>query len=169
MVSSEAELRQQVAGLYVDHYGWLTGWIRRKLGDAGVAADLAQDAFVSIIDAGTASSIREPRPFLATVARRLLSHYHRRQALESSYLELLAELPEAHAPAPEFRLMALQTLSQIDRALEGLPVKVREAFLLAHLLDLKYAEIAQRLNVSASSVKQYLLRANRQCLLVLMD
>ncbi|WP_353190770.1 sigma-70 family RNA polymerase sigma factor [Pandoraea pnomenusa] len=169
MVSSEAELRRQVTGLYVDHYGWLTGWIRRKLGNASIAADLAQDAFVSIIDAGSVASIREPRPFLATVARRLLSHYHRRQVLETSYLELLAELPEDHAPAPEVRLIALQTLSAIDRALDGLPPKVREAFLLAHLLDLKYSEIAQRLNVSASSVKQYLLRANGQCVLALLD
>ncbi|MCE4063439.1 sigma-70 family RNA polymerase sigma factor [Pandoraea sputorum] len=169
MASSEAELREQVAGLYVDHYSWLTGWIRRKLGDASIASDLAQDAFVSIIHTGAVAGIREPRPFLATVARRLLSHYYRREALETSYLELLAELPQEHMPPPEVRLIALQTLSAIDRALDGLPAKVKEAFLLAHLLDLKYSEIAERLNVSSSSVKQYLLRANRQCVLTLLD
>lgn len=41
------------------------------------------------------------------------------------------------------------------------------AFLLAHLEDLSYAEIAERLGVSASSVKQYLMRANRHCLFAL--
>jgi len=43
-----------------------------------------------------------------------------------------------------------------------LPAPVRTAFLLAQLEGLSYAEIAARLNVSASSVKQYLTRANRQ-------
>ncbi|WP_312409520.1 sigma factor-like helix-turn-helix DNA-binding protein [Comamonas sp.] len=41
---------------------------------------------------------------------------------------------------------------------------VGKAFLLAHLAGLSYAEIAGRLAVSTSSVKQYLARANRECL-----
>lgn len=44
---------------------------------------------------------------------------------------------------------------------------MKEAFLLAHLHELSYAQIAQRLGVSSSSVKQYLTRANRQCLFAL--
>ncbi|VVE64655.1 RNA polymerase subunit sigma [Pandoraea captiosa] len=169
MDSSETELRQHVAGLYTEHYGWLTGWIRRKLGDAGVAADLAQDTFVNVLSAGTATQIQAPRPFLATVAKHILSHYHRRQALEASYLDWLAGLPEAFSPAPEERLVALQTLALIDRALDGLPPKAREAFLLAHLGEMKYADIARQLGVSLASVKLYMLRANRQCLQVMLD
>lgn len=161
---AEYALQQQVEDLYVDHHGWLTGWLRRRLGDSFVAADLAQDTFVSVIRAGSAVDIREPRPFLATVAARLVANRHRRQILENSYLDFLAALPEEHAPSVEARLMALQALQQIDRALDGLPPKVREAFLLAHLEELSYAEIAERLQVSCSSVKQYLTRANRQCL-----
>ena len=42
--------------LYSDHHGWLQGWLRRKLGDSFVAADLAQDTFVSVITSGTAVS-----------------------------------------------------------------------------------------------------------------
>ncbi|MGE0799325.1 MAG: sigma-70 family RNA polymerase sigma factor [Lautropia sp.] len=164
MSGIEFALRQRVESLYSDHHGWLQGWLRRRLGDAFVAADLTQDAFVAVISASSATEIREPRPFLVTIARRLMAHHHRRQLLEASYLELLAALPEEQAPSPEARLQALQALQQLDRALDGLPPKVKEAFLLAHLEELSYAEIAGRLGVSASSVKQYLTRANRQCL-----
>lgn len=162
--TAEFALRQQVEHLYVDHHGWLQGWLRRRLGDNFVAADLAQDTFVNVIVAGATPDIRESRPFLATVARRLIAHRHRRQLLEASYMELLAALPEEMAPSPETQLQAIEALQQIDRALDGLPPKVREAFLLAHLEELSYAEIAARLEVSASSVKQYLTRANQQCL-----
>ena len=60
--------------------------------------------------------------------------------------------------------MAVQSLQEIDRVLDGVPSKAREAFLLAHLFDMGYADIAARLRVSTSSVKQYLSRANRECL-----
>ena len=162
-------ISDDVAGLYVEHSTWLQGWLRRRVGDTFAAADLAQDTFLSLLDRKTTIvEIREPRPFLATIARRLLAHRHRRQLLETAYLEALALLPEDVAPSPEAQLMAVQSLQQIDRVLDGLPAKVREAFLLAHLLELSYADIAQRLGTSTSSVKQYLTRANRECMFALL-
>lgn len=153
---------QPVETLYLDHHTWLRGWLQRRLNNSSDACDLAQDTFVNVITTGYAGDIREPRPFLATIARRLLAHRHRRQVLETAYLEALAALPDAFMPAPEQRLMAIEALQEIDRALAGLPRAVQEAFLLAQLEGLTYAEIATRLRVSASSVKQYLTRANRQ-------
>ncbi|WP_422910749.1 sigma-70 family RNA polymerase sigma factor [Pseudomonas sp. MAC6] len=167
MPASEFDLSTDLDTLYRQHHGWLEGWLRRKLNDTFAAADLAQDTFVSVIHSGQAHEIREPRPFLATIARRLIAHRHRRQRLEDAYLEVLASLPEAVYPSPEEQLQALETLRQIDSALDGLPAQVKEAFLLAHLEDLSYAEIAERLGVSSSSVKQYLMRANRQYLFAL--
>lgn len=167
MSTTPLALDQKIEDLYADHHGWLRGWLRGRLASAAHAEDLAQDTFVSLIAAGAAGraeAIREPRSFLATVARRLIAHHHRRRVLEASYLEMLAALPAELAPSPETRLLALESLQLIDRVLDGLPRRVTEAFLLAHLEGLSYAEIAQRLQVSASSVKQYLTRANRRCL-----
>lgn len=167
MSAAELPLQEQMQTLYGDHHGWLCGWLRKRTGNRWDAADLAQDTFLSVITAGNAGEIREPRPFLVTVARRLIAHRHRRQLLETSYLDMLAALPEELAPSPEERALALEALQQVDQALDGLPPNVREAFLLAHLEALSYAEIAARLDVSTSSVKQYLTRANRQCLFAL--
>ena len=167
MPAADIPLRDHVESLYSDHHGWLHDWLRRRLGCTEQAADLAQDTFVSVLGAGRAAEIREPRPFLATVARRLMAHRHRRHLLEQAYLEMLAALPEEVAPSPEAQLLALEALRQVDLALDGLPPRVREAFLLAHFEELSYAQIAARLGVSTSSVKQYLTRANRQCIFAL--
>ena len=72
----------------------------------------------------------------------------------------------ARSPS-EVHYLALEALRQVDQALDGLPSKVKEAFLLAHLEGLSYSDIAERLDVSASSVKQYLARANQHCLFAL--
>lgn len=167
MPAADVPLRDQVESLYSDHHGWLHAWLRRRLGCPEQAADLTQDTFVSVMGTGNVGEIREPRPFLATIARRLMAHRHRRHLLERAYLEMLASLPEAVTPSPEVQVLALEALRQLDAALDGLPPRVREAFLLAHFEALSYADIATRLGVSTSSVKQYLTRANRQCLFAL--
>lgn len=164
MPASDFAAKRQIAELYETHHHWLSGWIRRRTGNVPDVADIAQDTFLAVLTSGVAPDICEPRPFFATIARRLLAHRHRRQLLESSYLEMLASMPPDSAPSEHDRLEAVETLQAIDRALDDLPDKVREAFLLAHLEELSYAQIAQRLKVSTSSVKQYLTRANRQCL-----
>lgn len=167
MPATEFAPQQDLHALYSSHHGWLQGWLRHKLGNAFEAADLAQDTFISVLCSGAAPQIREPRPFLATIARRLVAHRHRRHVLEQSYLDALAGLPHDLAPSPEERLLALEALQEIDQALDGLAPAVKEAFLLAQLEGLSYAQIALRLDVSTSSVKQYLTRANRQCFFAL--
>ena len=69
MSAADFAQQQDLHALYSSHHGWLQGWLRHKLGNAGEAADLAQDTFVSVLTNGTAPQIREARPFLATIAR----------------------------------------------------------------------------------------------------
>lgn len=166
-MSLDQSTRSTVETLYVHHHAWLSGWFKRRLNNSYEALDLMQDTFMNVITSGNVAEIREPRPFLATIASRLLAHRYRRQVLETAYLEALAVLPEELMPSPEARLMAIEALQEIDNAMEGLPRVVKQAFFLAQLEGMSYAEIADRLKVSASSVKQYLTRANRQCLFAL--
>lgn len=160
-------LQKQQHAFYASHHGWLLGWLRRRVGNSFDAADLTQDTFVCLLGDGRTGDIREPRPFLVTIARRLLARRRRRELLEAAYIEALATLPPETAPSPESLSIALETLQQLDLALSGLPLPVRSAFLMAHVEELSYAQIAARLGVSASMVKQYLARANRHCLFAL--
>ena len=57
----------------------------------------------------------------------------------------------------------------IDAMLDGLSGKTREAFLLSQLEGLTYSDIAQKLGVSASSVKKYVARAVEHCLLFRLE
>lgn len=101
----------------------------------------------------TLSTIRDPRSFLCTIAKRVMVDLFRRNALEKAYLEMLALMPEGVAPSPEERESQLETLQLVDSMLDGLNGKTREAFLLSQLDGLTYSEIAHKLGVSVSSVK----------------
>ncbi len=161
-------LQRDVAALYTTHYGWLQGWLRKKVGNAFDAADLAQDTFVRILGAREPQAIDVPCAYLTTVARGVLINWCRRQALERAYLEALALLPAPEAPSPEQRAVVLETLHEIDAMLDALPPLARRAFLLSQLDGMKYEDIARQLGVSLTSVKRYMAQAFRQCL-ALMD
>ncbi|GAA4326226.1 sigma-70 family RNA polymerase sigma factor [Pigmentiphaga soli] len=149
--------------LYADHHSWLQAWLRRRLGDAFTAADLAHDTFLRVLSKEAPPAIREPRALLVTIAGGLVINYHRRRRIELAYLEALALLPEPSAPSPEARALMIETLVEIDRLLDGLPRLVRQAFLLSQLDGLRQGEIAARLGVSVPTVKRYIARALEQC------
>lgn len=153
-----------VAEWYQDHHGWLCGWLRRKLGCAYSAADLAQDTFVRVLARECTPELREPRAFLTTVAHGLMVNHLRRQELERAYLEALAGQSDRACAGPETQALVIETLLEVDTMLAGLPVKARQAFLMSQLEGLRYAEIAQRLGVSLSMVKKYMLQAVTQCM-----
>ena len=161
--------REPFALFYSDHHGWLQGWLRLKLGNASDAADLAQDTFARILARRDLDAVREPRAYLTTVAKGLMVNWYRRQALERAYLDALAVLPEPEGACPEQRMLVLETLHDIDAALDALPERVRQAFFLSQLDGMKYDAIAQVLDVSLPTVKRYMKRAFLQCLLVLED
>ncbi len=105
----------------------------------------------------------QARVFLATIARGLVIDYRRRRALEQAYLDYLVSLPQGAEPSPQERLQLMQALCTLDRMLAELPPRVRQAFLLSQIDGLGYAEIAVRLDVSLSSVQQYMIRAMTAC------
>ncbi|QUG74344.1 sigma-70 family RNA polymerase sigma factor [Erwinia sp. E602] len=153
------------ADLYQSHHRWLQRWLAQRLGSMADADDLAQDTFLRVLSGGNAPSVRQPKSFLVTIARRVMVDFFRRNALERAWLDLLEQLPEAHMPSPELQHGLLETLQQIDTMLDGLGEKVRQAFLLSQLEGLTYPQIAERMQVSVSSVKKYMAKATEHCLL----
>lgn len=161
-----APVNADIQALYLDHHAWLLNWLRRRLRHGDNAADLAQDTFVHILGKPERlQELRQPRAWLSTVAHGLLVDRVRRQRVERAYLQAIAHLPEAEVPSPETQLILLETLSRIDALLDGLPPKVRTAFLLSRLEGLGYKEIAERMGVSLSSVEKYMANAIRHCYL----
>lgn len=166
MYSGEPPFQAAISNLYCEHHGWLFGWLRRKLGCAHNAADLAQDTFARILNAReSVASLREPRAFLSTTARRLIIDQVRRKHIENAYLQELALTAEALEgfQSPEHILSTLEALEHIAFMLEGLHDNVRQAFVLYYLDGLTQSEIARQLGLSDRTVRKYLIQALLHC------
>ncbi|WP_296234727.1 RNA polymerase sigma factor [Pseudomonas sp. UBA4617] len=152
-----------VGALYRDHRSWLLAWLQRSMACRQRAEDLSQDTFVRLLGRAQLDTPREPRAFLAAVAKGLLFDHFRRAALEQAYLAELALMPEAEQPSPEVQHLVLEDLKAIDRLLGKLSSKARAAFLYNRLDGMGHGEIAERLGVSVSRVRQYIAQGLRQC------
>ncbi|BEV15787.1 sigma-70 family RNA polymerase sigma factor [Herbaspirillum sp. DW155] len=158
---------QHVQTLYREHHGWLQQWLRRRLGCSVDAADLAQDTFLRVLGKPQAlADLREPRAWLSRIAHGLVVDKVRRDEVERACLEAIAHLPAPEVISPEARMLLVEALAAIDAMLDGLGARAREAFLMSRLEDLSYAQIAQRMGVSLSSVEKYMAASIRHCYLM---
>ncbi|SEM78714.1 RNA polymerase sigma-70 factor, ECF subfamily [Pseudomonas sp. ok272] len=167
MSSVQSPHTELVGALYRDHRGWLLAWLRRNIACPSKAEDLSQDTFLRLLGRDELKAPREPRAFLAAIAKGLLFDHFRRAALEQAYLSELMLIPEAEQPSVEEQQLILEDLKAIDRLLGKLSSKARAAFLYNRLDGLGHAEIAERLGVSVPRVRQYLAQGIRQCYVAL--
>jgi len=160
------QLTLNLSELYANHHRWLVKLLSRKLSCPHSAADIAQDTFVKVLGKSEPIPIQEPRAYLTTIAHGLMVNYLRRRDMERAYLAALSALEDSQQNlynCPETLAIAVEKLIIIDRMLDGLPTKVRTAFLLHKLDGLSYAEIADQMQVSVISIKKYIAKALLHC------
>lgn len=169
MSAAAPSVQQDLHALYSAHHGWLLGWLRRRLGNAADAADLAHDAFLRLIlrpaPDGFASA-GAARAYLRTMAQGLCTDLWRRREVETAWLESLAAQPAVYAPSPEHRALVVETLLEVGEWLGRLPEKVRTAFIQAQIHGLTTREIADHMGVSVRMVQKYLAQAMLHLVLI---
>jgi RNA polymerase sigma factor (sigma-70 family) len=163
---AKAEIQEQVEALYINHHGWLVGWLRRKLEDSYLAADVAQDTFVRILTTRHIEAPRESRAFLTHIAKGLLIDHWRRSDVERAYLEAIAHLPEPQAPSPEERIIVIEALMAVETMLASLKPLTRRLFLMAQLEGLTLAQIAEQSGKPLITVRRHIQRALVACMSV---
>ncbi len=160
---SQQHLLQEMHALYNDHHGWWRSWLRKRLANTSDAADLAHDTYMRVLVSGQAPRPEQSRRYLTRIAKGLAIDFYRRRQIEAAYLETLSRLEPSQVPCEETRALVVEALVELDRLLQGLPPRVRQALLLCKLDGLSYQDIAQQLEVSVSSVEKYIASALRAC------
>ena len=134
----------------------------RVLHDPGVAEELSQDVFLELWrrreslapDSSVAGYLMQ------AVRNRSLNHLRHLQVQQKSavYVEALSE-PTEYADADT---QAGELQDAIRSAIDALPPRTREVFLMSRERDLRYSEIAEQLGVTVKAVEANMSRALRQ-------
>lgn len=155
--------------MYQEHASWLTAYISRRLGCPETTAELVQDTYLRLIIRGELPTQQESRRYLTHIAKGLVVDLFRRRRVETAYLELLVQQPQAQVGSPEEQNLVIEALVEIDSLLKRLPNNARQALLMRQLEGKSYKQIAVELNVSVSSVEKYVAKALQSCMLTMLD
>lgn len=153
--------------LYLDHHGWLYGWLWKRLGNSTDAADLAQDVFVRLITKPVSQGFDHQgsaRSYLKKMANGMCINLWHRREIEQAWLDTLAEKPEEFAPSAERQAIVLEALQEIGTMLLELPPKAARAFLLAEACQMTDREVAAELGVSDRMVRKYIVQVMLRCM-----
>ena len=178
-IQAGRDVERHFAWLYQQYYPQvLRFYLRRKLARE-IAEELTQNTFLSVYS--NLKGLRQAAQFenwLWQIARRELHHkWEKEQALKRKGLtvsleadgnadftapaSLMAELPDM-SPTPQKLLLDQENVHLVREALRQLPEQMRRCLELRILLDLKYHEIAQTMNLSINTVKSHLFQAREQ-------
>ncbi|WP_206244079.1 sigma-70 family RNA polymerase sigma factor [Novosphingobium terrae] len=161
--------------LYLSHRKALIDQASRIIGDGARAEDVVQDAwlrFSSLSDTDSdGQRILQPLAYLRRIVRNLAIDLSRRQAHENWDPNGDADLAEMAAPepTPEQTALARNELDHVTAALEGLPLRTRQAFDLYRFQGKTLSEVAVILGISQTRAHQLVQDAIARCTARLMQ
>lgn len=162
-----SELTQHdVSTLVRDHASELQQFLTRRLGCIDTAKDLVQDTFLRVLQNRPGEVLGNPRAFLFRVATNLLIDHHRRQQHRDTMTLDDPERPLDQAdqgPSIERVVWSKQQVARLTRAIEELPPKCRQVFLLIKFHHLTHAEVATKLGIAQSTVVKHMIKAVDFC------
>lgn len=155
--------KEALQALIVRNWAWLKGLVYGIIYNTDEVDDCLQDICVKVIS--KIETLREPerfKPWLAVLARREALQIRQRKAGRPMQLD-----EEAIDNTLEDKKMLLENIeekeqsAQIVKAIQLLPEKYREVFIMQHSGDLTYGQIAEILDVPVTTVQIRLVRARQ--------
>jgi RNA polymerase sigma-70 factor (ECF subfamily) len=136
-------------------------FVLRATKDVDAAEDVVQDAFVLLYEhREDLDPTRSVRAYLYQTIRNRMVDRVRRAAVRSQPFRL--DLPRPSAVTPLRGLEGREIREAVERAIETLPDRAREAFDLAYLQDLTYREVAEVMGISIKTVGHHISAALAQ-------
>ncbi len=137
------------------HHASLFRYLHRLVGDPDVAADVAQESFVRLLDQDLPDG--QVRNWLFTVGTNLVRDRARTRTRRARLLRKPEAMPE-RPEGPDERVARAERIEAVRAALDRLSGRDREILLMREE-GFRYAEIAEVIGVKPSSVGTLLARA----------
>ncbi|WP_287827032.1 RNA polymerase sigma-70 factor [Bacteroides sp.] len=162
-----AGVESAYASLYNEHYSILCVFAKQYVKDSYTAETIVSDVMFTIWCKRAEISIHSSlRNYLMQAVKNSCYNYllkYKREQLFSQQIDGNTEdqIPQLslYDNSPLTDILSKELDIKIKKAIEELPIKTREIFLMSRLQDLKYKEIADKTNLSIDSVKYHVKQA----------
>jgi RNA polymerase sigma factor (sigma-70 family) len=154
---------ERVERLFRDHNEALIRFLRARIGSHQEAREIAQEAYVRLLNLDRPDAVGYLRAFLFKTAANIAIDRQRRDRTHDRVVELPLFSEFVDTLTPERRVASKQTLDRLERLIAGMPPKCRHAFVLNQIYGIDTANVAEQLGLSESMVRRYVARALCHC------
>ncbi|CAN2534087.1 putative+RNA+polymerase+sigma+factor+FecI [Methylocapsa aurea] len=142
----------------------LIAYFARRVGRED-ASDLLQETFARALRSERFEAVADPPSLLQRIAVNLARDHARRRRTEAKYVDFGADAEQAVStgPMPDARLEAKEKWRLLREAVDGLPPRCRDVFLLYMREGLGLGEIAERLGISRNMAQKHMRLAMARC------
>lgn len=142
-------------------YNELLGYVSARVGCRATAADIVHETYLRVAVMPGAEAIGNPKAFVYTVAGNLALDHLRAKQSHGKYVvqKSVEDREHPQAPSPEVELEGRERLHRLMQAVDELPPRCREVFVLRRFENLHQAQIAERLGISRNMVEKHMRRA----------
>lgn len=139
------------------HYDELVDYLRRRFGDKGFAREIVHDMCVHLMEKPSLPEARQPVAFLKRVSHNMAVNQCRTEAVRNRLMESMAELPEyaSEISDPVRELEAQREIALLAQAIERLPLRCKQVFIMHKIHDIPQSEVAQQLGISVKMVERH--------------
>lgn len=155
---SEAVGRRQLEDVYRAEAPRLARFLRRRLSGVDDPLDFVQEAFLRLVGSSPDAPLRNPEAYLQRIVRNLLIDRSRLRTNKLPHLPI----EDCDIPIPAAQSYAIEASDmrrQYRSAVDALPPRTREVFLLSRVEEVGYTEIAERLGISIRTVEWHVAQA----------
>lgn len=141
------------AALFRAHAPALRNFLYYRCGDAALAEDLCQEAFLKLWRECARVPFAKARAFLFAVATNLFLDNRRHRQVVLRFQQHQPKEP-AGPESPQFQMETGELLEKLEKALAALPEHQRVVFLMNRIDNMTYADIAASLDLSVKAVEK---------------
>jgi len=149
--------RESFKVLFEQHFDTIRNYIYYKCSDEELATDIAQETFLKIWEKQLITNPKKAIGLLYKISSDIFISRYRRQQVELKFQKSINT--NQVDLSPEDELLFNELKSKYEKALSKIPEKQRIVFLMSRNDELKYSEIAERLNLSVKAVEKRMSKA----------
>lgn len=148
------------------HYDELKAFLIQKVGCPSIAEDILHETWLKAATRVSTSPVKYPRAFLYQIAKNLVVDWIRKEQTHSRNIAQneLSDTLAINEVSEDSRLIGRERLTALQRAIDELPPRCRQVFVLRKFELLKQNEIAAHLGISRNMVEKHLRKALHHCL-----
>jgi len=150
------------------HEPALRAWLRRRVGFGFDIDDIIQETYAILATLGSVDHILNPRAYLFKAASSvILMEVRRAKIVPIESIEQAEQLEiESTEPLQDRQLESRQELRLVADAIESLPQRCRQVFVLRKVRGLSQRDIAQELGISESTVEKHVARGIQELMAI---